>query len=57
MAEFCNKCAPKFGMRPDSAPLLCEGCGKHIEKKNNVVLWSVITILIVSFLLAPIFIH
>ncbi|WP_440881407.1 hypothetical protein [Tenacibaculum sp. C7A-26P2] len=37
MAEFCKDCANRLGMRPDSKPLLCEGCGKYFEKKS---FWS-----------------
>lgn len=34
MAEFCKNCAPKYGMKPNEAPLLCEECGKDIEKTS-----------------------
>lgn len=34
MACFCDKCADKIGMRPDTKPLLCEGCGKYFYKLN-----------------------
>ncbi|PCJ96271.1 MAG: hypothetical protein COA50_07425 [Flavobacteriaceae bacterium] len=34
MVEVCKKGAPK-GMK-SSPPLLCEGCGKYIEKKSNL---------------------
>lgn len=39
MAEFCSKCAHKFGMKSDTAPLLCEGCGQYFEKKRTPLLW------------------
>lgn len=32
MAEFCKKCAYKYGFRPDSKPLLCEGCGQYFDR-------------------------
>lgn len=32
MAEFCRKCAKKYGLEPEEAPLFCEGCNKNIER-------------------------
>jgi len=37
MALFCKKCAEKYGMRPDYPPILCEGCGKIINKKESIL--------------------
>lgn len=35
MAEFCKDCAPKYDHYFEGYPCLCEGCGKHFEKKEN----------------------
>ena len=34
MAEFCKKCAPKYGMLFDGYSLFCEGCGEYFEEKS-----------------------
>lgn len=34
MAEFCIKCAHKYGLQPDNKPLFCEGCNTHYEEWN-----------------------
>ena len=31
MAEFCKKCADRYGLKEDTPPFLCEGCGQLIE--------------------------
>lgn len=31
MAEYCKKCANKLGIRPDTNPLFCEGCGQEFN--------------------------
>lgn len=37
MALFCKKCAEKFGMIPDEAPLLCEGYGREFQKRESII--------------------
>ena len=51
MAEFCKDCAPKFGMKPDKAPLLCENCGNIIETKLTliqIIMKKIFTLLLIT---------
>lgn len=35
MAEFCKKCAPKYGHEFEGYPCFCEGCGEYFDKKES----------------------
>lgn len=50
MAEYCSKCAKKYGLHSEVEPELCEGCGKLRQNKSNKLLW-VISILAALFIL------
>lgn len=39
MAEFCKKCAPKYGMRPET-DIICEGCGDYVYDDDNNLLFA-----------------
>lgn len=36
MADYCDKCADKYGFEKETYPLFCEGCGKYFENINIV---------------------
>lgn len=36
MAEYCKKCAEKFGFERESYPLFCEGCNQFFYNQNLI---------------------
>lgn len=41
MAEYCSKCAKKYGFKLETEPELCEGCGELRQNKSNKLLWII----------------
>lgn len=50
MAEYCSKCAKKYGFKLETEPEVCEGCGEVRKNKSINFLW-IIVVLAVLFLL------
>ncbi len=50
MAEYCEKCAKKYGFEPDYDAAPCEGCGEVYirEKKDWTTLLKVIGLILLA---------
>lgn len=44
MAEYCSKCARKYGFKIETEPEMCEGCGKLRQNTSNKILWVILVL-------------